>query len=197
MKRKGPESSIRLTATSYGVLALLEMLGEATSYDLKRALTHSIENFWPIPHTTFYEEPARLARAGLLTARQEAHGRRRRIYALTDAGRRALHDWADDPTATPPQTRDDGLLKIFAGANPGPLLRARCDWHRDKLAELEGYLAAMRARQRTRTSPSSSQEQLWRGVELSLRAGIGYHRQLLALTEELAAESRRPARSRS
>src|ERR1700677_1225067 len=59
--------SIRLTTTSYAVMSLLEMLGEAPPYDLKQALERSIENFWPVPHTTFYDEPARLARAGYLS----------------------------------------------------------------------------------------------------------------------------------
>ena len=63
MKRK----SIRLTTTSYALLALLDQLGEATSYDIKQALEKSIENFWPVPHTTAYEEPARLAEGGYLS----------------------------------------------------------------------------------------------------------------------------------
>ncbi len=44
---------IRLTGTSYAVLALFDQCGgEATSYDLKQALDASIQNFWPVPHTT-------------------------------------------------------------------------------------------------------------------------------------------------
>ena len=62
--------SIRLTGTSYAVLALLDQCGgEATSYELKQALESSVENFWPVPHTTAYEEPARLAAGGYLTGR--------------------------------------------------------------------------------------------------------------------------------
>jgi len=68
---------IRLTGTSYAVLSLLELSGPATVYDLKQSLEQSIENFWPVPHTTFYAEPARLAAAGLLTEQQEDGGRRR------------------------------------------------------------------------------------------------------------------------
>jgi DNA-binding PadR family transcriptional regulator len=55
---------IKLTTTSYALLALLKQLGEATSYDIKQALDKSIENFWPVPHTTAYDEPARLAEGG-------------------------------------------------------------------------------------------------------------------------------------
>jgi DNA-binding PadR family transcriptional regulator len=60
------EAPPRLTGTSFAVLSLLQMLGEATPYDLKQVLERSVENFWPVPHTTFYAEPERLARAGLL-----------------------------------------------------------------------------------------------------------------------------------
>jgi DNA-binding PadR family transcriptional regulator len=165
---------IRLTGTSYAVLALIQEYGEATSYDLKQMLETSIENFWTVPHTTAYEEPARLAAAGYLSAHQEEGGRRKRVYALTDAGRDALQTWAAEPTASPPQLRDESLLKVFAGADPRPLLGDLTSWHREKLAELEGYLAGFEAME---------------GMERSQRtliAGVGYHRRMLGLMEWLA-----------
>jgi DNA-binding PadR family transcriptional regulator len=168
---------IRLTGTSYAVLSLLELAGSATPYELKRALEQSIENFWPVPHTTFYAEPARLARGGFLSVRQEQGGRRRKLYALTDSGRQTLHEWLGSPAAAPPQYRDEGILKIFAGADPLPVLRRRRDWHRAKLAELGGYLDAVEAGQ---GAP---------GVRVSLIVGTSYHRQLLEATERLLAEA--------
>ena len=81
---------MRLTGTSYAVLSVLDALGPATPYDLKQALEISVENFWPVPHTTFYAEPERLAVAGLLSSSQEPAGRRRKVYALTDEGRDTL-----------------------------------------------------------------------------------------------------------
>ena len=112
--------TIKLTSTSYALLALLDRFGELTSYEIKDALETSVENFWPVPHTTAYQEPARLASGGYLSARQEKGGRRRRRYALTDVGREALREWADEPVAAPPQLRDELLLKIFAGASTQP-----------------------------------------------------------------------------
>jgi DNA-binding PadR family transcriptional regulator len=170
--------AIRLTSTSYAVLGLLDLLGEATPYDLKQALELSIENFWPVPHTTFYEEPSRLANAGYLSVDQEAGGRRRKRYALTDSGREALREWADSPETAPPQLRDEGLLKIFAGADPRAIFALRADWQRAKLAELEGYLENLRAGQ---TGPRKDK---WRGAEATLVAGVAYHRQLLATIDE-------------
>lgn len=164
---------IRLTTTSYAVLSLLDLLGEATPYDLKQALEHSIENFWPVPHTTFYDEPARLAKAGYLSQSQEARGRRRKRYSLTDTGREALRKWADSPGAPPSQYRDEGMLKVFAGANPEIVFAGRDDWHRAKLAELEGYLENLKAGHEGR------REDRWRGAEATLVGGIAYHRQMI------------------
>ena len=173
---------IRLTTTSYAVLSLLEVLGEGTPYDLKQALEHSIENFWPVPHTTFYDEPARLAEAGYLSERREEGGRRRKLYSLTDAGRTALRAWADSPDLAPQQLRDEGLLKIFAGADPQLVFARRGAWHREKLLELEGYLEHLRA-------GGSGCDAKWRGAEMTLLAGLAYHRQLLATIEAFLAEA--------
>jgi PadR family transcriptional regulator, regulatory protein AphA len=164
----------RLTATSYALLALLDQLGEATSYDIKQSLEKSIENFWPVPHTTAYEEPARLAEGGYLSVKQEAEGRRRKVYSLTDAGREALRAWASEPSAAPPQLRDELMLKVFAGSNQGVALgEERVAWHRAKLEELQGYLEEVRAADG------------WEPSERTLLAGVAYHRKMLELADEI------------
>lgn len=167
---------IKLTGTSYALLALLDRFGELTSYEIKGALESSVENFWPVPHTTAYQEPARLEKGGYLSSRQEKGGRRRRRYALTDAGRKALREWADEPQAAPPQLRDELLLKIFAGADPDPLLEARLDFYRAKVTELEAYLEAVKL------APG------WTGPATVLRAGIAYNRRQIELVEQMGEE---------
>jgi len=176
-RERADAEPIRLTGTSFAVLTLLELLGPSTPYDLKQALEQSIENFWPVPHTTFYAEPARLARAGYLSVRQEQGGRRRKLYTLTEAGRSALHEWVRAAVVAPPQYRDEGVLKIFAGADPLPILRSRREWHRAKLAELEGYLEGL------------GDEQSLHGVRTSLIVGTDYHRQLLQSVERFLADA--------
>src|SRR4051794_36012602 len=99
---------IRLTSTSFVVLGLIRWAGESTPYELKRFLEKSVENFWPVPHTTFYAEPARLATAGYLSERQEQGGRRRKVYALTDRGAAALEEWVRSERVAEPQLRDEG-----------------------------------------------------------------------------------------
>ncbi len=166
----------RLTGTSYAVLALLAVLGEASPYDLKQALTLSVENFWPVPHTTFYAEPARLAQEGLLSERQERGGRRRKTYALTDAGREALAQWAGSTQLGPPQLREEATLKVFAGGDPVALFSERRAWHAAKLAELEGYLRAL------------GEEWSDERVRRSLLIGVGYERAVLESLDRFLAD---------
>src|SRR6478735_4864161 len=129
-------SSQRLTATSYTVLGLLEHIQPATPYDLKQVAQVSTLHFWSVPHTQLYTECARLAAAGLLDEQRERTGRRRRIYRLTPAGRRALEDWRATPSSDVYELRDSATLKLFMGADPAPLAAAQVAAHR---ALLENY----------------------------------------------------------
>lgn len=175
MKSKPKE--IKLTGTSYAMLALLDQFGESTSYDIKQAMEISIQNFWPVPHTTAYEEPARLAAAGYLAVRQEEGGRRRRFYSLTEGGRQALAEWAADATLTPPQLREEAILKVFAGGDPGPLADERRAWHEMKREELMGILREVRDKDEDRSMAAS---------ERTLLAGVTYHQKMLEMLDALA-----------
>jgi PadR family transcriptional regulator, regulatory protein AphA len=178
MERKRP-AQVRLTGTSYAVLTLLHHLGEATPYDLKGALEKSVANFWPVPHTTFYAEPSRLVKGGYLTMRQERSGRRRKLYSLTDSGRAALHAWAHSSQIAESQLRDEGTLKIFAGADPVVVFAHQRRWRTRKLEELEGYLAAME---------DAPEDEHTAAIRTTLRIGIGYERMLLDGIEAFLAQ---------
>ena len=155
---------------------MLDQFGPMTSYDIKQAIEHSIENFWNVPHTTAYEEPARLSAADYLSAEEEPGGRRRRVYSLTARGRVALREWASEPPA-PPQLRDELILKLFAGGDPDTLAPERLAWHRSKLVELEGYLAEV----------EDAGEERQQGSRNTLHAGIAYHRAMIEVMERLRA----------
>jgi DNA-binding PadR family transcriptional regulator len=131
-----------LTPTSYLVLGLVARHGECTSYDMKRAVSVSIGYFWTFPHSQLYAEPARLVEIGLLTEEQEAGGRKRRTYRLTDAGRNALRAWLAEPTDEPTEIRDLAVLKLFFGSQADPeqlreLAERAAAAHRKRLAEYE------------------------------------------------------------
>src|SRR5262245_33146679 len=103
-------SSRELTPVSYLVLGLVAC-GASTSYELKQKVANSVGFMWSFPHSALYAEPARLVCLGLLSDRREDHGRRRRVYTITDRGRAELEQWLREPASDPPQLRDLGLLK--------------------------------------------------------------------------------------
>lgn len=152
-------SEIRLTPTSYIVLGLLEVAGEATPYDLKRIVAISLGNFWSIQHAQLYTEPERLTAAGYLSERREEEGRRRKHYKVTTRGREALREWLAEPTEELTELRDPGLLKVFFGSDPKALAKAQIPAHRDKLTEYEELR-------------SSAGEEMPPGPRLALEAGI-------------------------
>ncbi|HTB50992.1 MAG TPA: PadR family transcriptional regulator [Solirubrobacteraceae bacterium] len=152
---------IQLTPTSYIVLGLLSMfVGEATPYDLKGMASASVGQFWTLPHSQLYAEPARLARAGYLTENQEQSGRRRKLYSLTELGRDALENWLGVLTPEPYVLRDPALLKLFFGAEAHTLAEGQLETHRLKLAEYEAL-----AQHDAGTGPRGP----WQALELGIR----------------------------
>jgi PadR family transcriptional regulator, regulatory protein AphA len=164
---------INLTPTSYIVLGLLELAGQATPYDLKRIVGESIGDFWSVQHAQLYTEPERLALAGLVIENRELTGRRRRRYEITDLGREALARWREDPTEALCELRDPGLLQLFFGTDPQALSARQLPVHAAKLAHYEALLAQMPAE-----TP--------RGPRLALEAGIGHEREFVRFWTELA-----------
>jgi DNA-binding PadR family transcriptional regulator len=167
-------STVRLTPTSHVVLGLIEQLGTATSYELKRAAADGVGYFWSLPHTQLYSEPARLAAAGLLAERREPKGRRRRLYTLTAGGREALDTWRSEPTAELYEIHDAGLLQLFFGADPAALAESQLAAHRENLRMFEGIEAG------------SQSAEVPEGVRLALEAGIGHAREYVRFWSAVA-----------
>jgi DNA-binding PadR family transcriptional regulator len=137
-----------LDASAYVVLALIARHGPMTPYELKARVEESVGFHWPIPHAQLYRNPPRLADQGLLEERAERHGRRRRVFHLTPAGREALQAWLADPHAAQPQTRDPSLLKLaFVDLSPparlAALAAAQAAQHREWLALYQARRAAI------------------------------------------------------
>ena len=132
----------RLTNTSYALLGAIGQAGPCSPYDLKRVLARRIGPLWEVPHSQIYDEAARLARAGLLSERQEGTGRRRLSYSLTEDGRRELLRWLRMPTRDRMEFRDVGLLKLaFADELQPAELRHVAEDHLEAWTTLRGELA--------------------------------------------------------
>ncbi|MDX6652079.1 MAG: hypothetical protein QOJ38_860 [Solirubrobacterales bacterium] len=173
-------SSLRLTPPSYIVLGLLSELGEATPYTLKQLAANGIGNLWSLQHAQLYRETERLADAGYLTERRESEGRRRKLYRVTDEGRRALAEWLATPTAEYTELRDLALLKLALGTDPATIAPVQLELHRNKLREYE-QLRALSGK--VEDLPPEA-----RGAVLALEAGIGHEREYVRFWSRLAKE---------
>jgi len=173
----------RLTDTSYVVLGLVEICEPVTPYTLKRVAEISVLHFWSLPHSQIYAECARLAESGHLSEKRERGGRRRRVYRLTAAGRRALDAWRGDPRGELLELRDLGLLKLFFGADRGPLAEEQLAAHARRLESYEEIAAA---------NPGMAQ-----GQRLALEAGIGHEREFIRFWTEVSRGSRARDRRRA
>jgi DNA-binding PadR family transcriptional regulator len=161
-----------LRPISYVVLGFVAWSGETTPYRLKQMVAGSVGNFWSLQHAQLYSEPKRLAKEGYLTETRESGGRRRKLYAITDKGRRALDEWRSEPTDSVFELRAPALLKLFFGADPALLAPVQVDAHRRKLAEYERIRAEM---------PADVPD----GPRLALDHGIDAERQQVAWWERV------------
>jgi DNA-binding PadR family transcriptional regulator len=169
---------IRLTPISFIVLGLLSWAKKATPYELKQ-MALPLSDLWSVQHTQLYGEPVRLAKAGYLTEQKEATGRRRKTYALTKKGRKALMSWLAEPTTAFTELRDPGLLKLFFGADPTRVATEQAELHRRKLAEYETFFAQ---------GPPEEAE----GPRLALQAGLAHEREWVRYWEKLEKRQARP-----
>ena len=132
----------RLDDSAFAVLGLIALRGPSTAYEIKRALARITSEFWSVPHVTPYRVTAELARLGMLTAKQEQGGRRRRVFTLTEQGRSALRAWLSESTSETMTIRDPGQLRLlFAelgdAAAIAALARAQMRVYETRLADLE------------------------------------------------------------
>jgi PadR family transcriptional regulator AphA len=135
---------MELSPTAYVILGKLAW-GSSSGYDIKAAVDRSVRFFWTASYGQIYPELSRLSEAGLVKGKEEPEsGRRRTVYRITAAGRRALEDWlAQEPQVF--ETRDEGLLKLFfADASPATAaasLDAKRRYHEEKLKQLRAIEA--------------------------------------------------------
>jgi DNA-binding PadR family transcriptional regulator len=105
---------MRRTAVTPVVLGLLS-LGPRSGYDIKRVVDRSTRFFWAASYGQIYPELRRLEEDGLIKGEDAPKGARgRRLYTLTEVGRKALEEWLLGPETTI-EYRDESLLRLFFG----------------------------------------------------------------------------------
>jgi DNA-binding PadR family transcriptional regulator len=131
---------MELTAVTWAVLGLIA-LEPRSGYDIKRIVARAIRHFWAASYGQIYPELKRLEQAGWIAGDDAPRGRRaRRLYRITEVGRRALGEWLSGRDVRI-EMRDESLLRLFFSDTLPPehglgLLAARREGYRQMLAYL-------------------------------------------------------------
>ena len=98
----------------YVILGLLEQ-GEKSGYDIKNCFNEEIGEFWSAKHSQIYPELRKLTEEGLITYRNTIIGEKleKKIYSITDKGRKDLNNWLEKTTELPNAEKDEFILKLF------------------------------------------------------------------------------------
>lgn len=135
--------SKQLTPTSFAILGLLS-IQPFTTYELAQQMERTLSWFWPRAASMIYEEPKKLVSAGLALSKTSFTGKRRStVYEITEAGRAALHDWLEVPSAGM-RFESEAMIKVaFADAGDVTALRSTV---REIRADAEARLAEIISR---------------------------------------------------
>jgi DNA-binding PadR family transcriptional regulator len=166
----------------YAILSLLAH-DPLTGYELMKLFDGSVGYFWHATHPQIYKELARLEAAGEIAHRSvEQRGRpTKKIYSLSDSGRRKLIEWLHVP-ASAQRVKDEMMLKTFCSGLLDPaealdLIRRHRELHEDKLQryiELGRFLESGLS--------IANRERL--GPYLTLLRGIRYERDYISWCDE-------------
>ncbi len=109
----------RVNRTRFAVLGALSV-GPRSGYDVKRDLESTVGFFWKESFGQIYPILRSLVKDGLATARDQPHGgRSRKVYSITDEGRRQFVAWLE-VSVEPAPIRNELLLKLFFCRQAGP-----------------------------------------------------------------------------
>jgi PadR family transcriptional regulator AphA len=183
----------RLTGFEQVLLGMVS-LQPSTGYDLKRRFAATSLGVYQPSSGALYPALERLERRGLLAAEalpQAGHGRPRRRYRLTDAGRQAHLDWLRQPVVPETVAQDLGLHLLRFVMMPQVLpqeavigfltsLRAALAGLVDALERQEGAIDAI-------ANPHPA---------LALEHGLAVHRASLAWAEQAIARLADSSRGR-
>jgi PadR family transcriptional regulator, regulatory protein AphA len=124
-----------------------------TAYDLTRYFDGTVAFVWRAPESQIRPELHRMTRDGLVDVTEVPRGQRatKRLYAVSDRGRRELREWLGDVRPVQPE-RDPSRLRAahfeFAGYDAARRqLTAHLEHYTAALRDWEGMLKAIDSRQ--------------------------------------------------
>ena len=98
-----------------GLLNYFPMSG----YDLKRMIDESTAHFWHAHHSQIYTSLREMEKDGWVSSQfiKNESLPDRRVYTLTEEGKKVLKEWLDKPMIELPPIKDEFIVRIFFSAN--------------------------------------------------------------------------------
>jgi PadR family transcriptional regulator, regulatory protein AphA len=96
--------------------------GQMTGYDLKQAIDNSTAHFWHAHHSQIYTTLREMEKDGLVTSQfiQETGQPDRRVYTLSEAGKRALMTWLNQSMTQTSPIKEEFLVRLFFSGQRDP-----------------------------------------------------------------------------
>lgn len=125
-------------SSMYAVLGMLA-LGPRTGYDIKKMMERSTRYFWNENFGQIYPHLNRLLSSGNVTLHVEKQEGKpdRKVYAITEKGRKTLADWLGTPfDISLLERKNELLLRLFFGPHVPPATHvAHLETFANKLSE--------------------------------------------------------------
>ncbi len=157
-----------------------------TGYELKQTIDHSTAHFWHAHHSQIYTTLRQMEAQGLVTSQMvfEEGQPNKRIYQISEAGRKALDEWLAQPLLEMSTIKEELLVRLFFSAQRDPLqvlaeLAFQRQLHQQKLAQ---YQALTEIQHVEENAPALQRDAaFWRAT---LEMGIRYETTYLGWLED-------------
>ncbi|GAA3718828.1 PadR family transcriptional regulator [Gordonia hankookensis] len=173
-----------LPPTSWAVLCMLAYEEEVSGYDIKKWADWSLRHYyWSPSFSQVYSELKRIENHGYATSRMATGdgGRNRRVYKITDTGRRAVRIWALDAPVDPPMLKHGVLLRTAFGHLSTPeTVKAMLREHVERVEALQHRVAVDAA--------AAEAEPAWAYARIAMRWAERYYANERELALELIDE---------
>ncbi len=170
---------------------LLGLLSQESMHGYRlRQRARAYSWIYPMTNASIYPALHALEESGFVAHKSEIHdGRARKIYRVTEQGKKKLHDWLTEPAPQTPCLHDQTLLKIVMQENEHAQhsrnwIALALESLRQEIAEFETNMAS----QETKTLGTELAHEY--GFEM-LRLRVRLFEKMLALTRD-SQESRAP-----
>lgn len=163
----------KLSPTSYAILGLLAR-NPQSAYELNTIMqTSLIRVYWPRAESHVYSEPKKLLLHELVTEQKEqASGRNRTVYTITDRGRRNLQSWLQASGNSDLRMQAEFMLKLIL-ADSGSIQDAKATVANSQQGSTQDLEQAINGIEQIMGNPAYGAEGMpYNGIAINLMADM-------------------------